>query len=447
VHASGGVRRLGILFAVILLSNACVPAGEQDSTPRSEASRHLAFAILEDYDKGDDLADIRLDFASFRELGITTWRGSLGWDDFEPSRGKYDFGWLHRFADAAAQDGIELRPYVAYTPQWAAAGGADGDPWNDPPRSLDDWGRFVNALATALRSHVNVRSLEIYNEENVPQWWDGTPAEYGAVLERAAREVRAANPRLQVILGGMVFPDVEWLEQICAGHREKPLIDALPFHAYPETWTPPGVDLERYLGPRFRAEFVAAADSNCGRLPIWVNEAGFATLDRTSELAQAAWWARAIATFASEPRIEQIGVYEIKDLAPEREAIGGTPNYHLGLERVDRSRKPAFSTVQMLVSLLSGGFDPFQPAIAMLGPSADAEIFARGFRLEDGRQLLVAWCKRTGVRVSLTAATRGRTARERLLTGGSRGVAAFDGSTLTEVALEPGTVRLFEVLP
>jgi len=39
--------------------------------------------------------------------------------------------------------------------------------WNDPPRHVSDWYRFVRALATAMRRHRNIRSYEIYNEENV----------------------------------------------------------------------------------------------------------------------------------------------------------------------------------------------------------------------------------------------------------------------------------------
>ncbi len=60
------------------------------------------------------------------ELGIHTWRGSFGWDDYEPEPGRFDFAWLHAFAEGAARGGIELRPYIAYTPEWAAAGAADG---------------------------------------------------------------------------------------------------------------------------------------------------------------------------------------------------------------------------------------------------------------------------------------------------------------------------------
>jgi hypothetical protein len=453
------MRLRGFLLVVIVGSAVCC-TGERDRSSggqpldrrtrpnavdaRSSQTRRIAFSILEDYDKGDDIADVRRDFALFRELGITTWRGSFGWDDFEPSRGVFDFAWLHRFANAAEQDGITLRPYVAYTPQWASAGGTDADTWNDPPASLDDWGLFIRELARALRQHPNVRSLEIYNEENVAQWWDGTPAQYRAVLERASREIHAANARLQVVLGGMVYPDTNWLDEVCGDDRHAPF-DILPFHAYPETWTPPGVDLERYLGTQFETGFVHAADEACGRLPIWINETGFATTDGVSEETQAAWWARAITTFAAEPRVDAIGVYEIKDLRPDRDAIGGAPNYHLGLLHVDRSRKLAFSTVQMLASMLAGGFSVAAPATRRLERNG-GELFSRGFALVDGRQLLVLWAKGQTVRVDVTPAAPGRTVRERFLDGRSSDRRRVDGG-LREVELRPGQVRLFEVGP
>jgi hypothetical protein len=56
----------------------------------------------------------------------------------------------------------------------AAADGSDKDGWNDPPRSLDDWEQFVRTMAGGVRRHRNLASYEIYNEENVAQWWDGS---------------------------------------------------------------------------------------------------------------------------------------------------------------------------------------------------------------------------------------------------------------------------------
>ena len=111
----GAVRATVILLAIVA---ACArPPGVDLPAPPVE--KRLEFSILEDYDKGEDLDEVAKDFDLFRALGVTTWRGSFGWDDYEPSRGGYDFAWLHRFAELAASRGIRLRPYVGYTPAWA----------------------------------------------------------------------------------------------------------------------------------------------------------------------------------------------------------------------------------------------------------------------------------------------------------------------------------------
>ena len=167
-----------------------------------------------------------------------------------------------------------------------------------------------------------------------------------------AVKTRSLRPRFTILAGGLTFPDVHWIENVCRDPLAAGAFDVLPIHAYPETWTPPGVTVENYLGDGFDRDFGGAVDAACGPKKIWVNETGYATTDGRTEEQQAAWWARAIATFAGDRRVEQIGVYEIKDLRPDRPAIGGAPNYHLGLTRVDRSHKLAFATVRTLVALL-----------------------------------------------------------------------------------------------
>ncbi len=47
-----------------------------------------------------------------------------------------------------------------------------------------------------LWRHRNVASLEIYNEENVRQWWDGTVDQYVAVLERGMSRDSASRATL-----------------------------------------------------------------------------------------------------------------------------------------------------------------------------------------------------------------------------------------------------------
>jgi hypothetical protein len=431
------MKRAAVCIAAIVI-------GMCASRAPAAPAKHLEFSMLEDYDKGEDLAGVAKDFRLFQELGIHTWRGSFGWDDYEPVRGRFDFEWLHRFADLAQSYGITLRPYLAYTPAWAARGGTDQNVWNDPPRRAQDWTRFVQRLAAEMHRHRNIASYEIYNEENVSQWWDGSPNAYSDVLQQASDAIHAAAPGTQVLLGGMVFPDSRWVEQACSDGENASRFDIVPFHAYPETWTPPEVDLERYLGSGFANGFVRSVDQACGRKPIWINEAGFATVAGKSEHDQADWWVRAIAVFAAQPRIEHIGVYEIKDLPSTRDAIGDAPNYHLGITRTDRSRKLAFHVIRSMVALMRGSLVIEDARIA--GAPRD-DLFVYAFRRDDGRRIVVAWTKHLDQTVDITAAGPATRATEHQFDGTTASYGAFDGATLLRVTLHPGTARVFELTP
>lgn len=294
-----------------------------------------------------------------------------------------------------------------------------------------------------MRRHRNIASYEIYNEENVSQWWDGSPSRYNEVLKRAATAVKAADRRAKVLLGGMVYPDENWIEHVCAAGGSGRFIDIVPFHAYPETWTPPEVDLERYLGSGFEEGFVRAVDTECGRKPIWINETGFATVAGRSEHAQADWWVRAIASFAATPRVEHIGIYEIKDLQPEREAIGDAPNYHLGLTRTDRTKKLAFHSVRMMVALFSRATTVEPPAIR---GAAAGDVFAYAFTRDDGRQLVAAWTKSADQTVEISVGRPATRAIEHHFDGSTTEYFAFADRTLSRVVLHPGTARIFELV-
>ncbi len=400
----------------------------------------VSFAILEDYDKDEDLADVEKDFDLFNELEIRTWRGSLGWDDYEPQQGRLEFAWLHRFANLAAQHHIQLRPYLGYTPEWAGRRGRDGDAWNDPPASMQRWSRFAGELARIMQAHPNLVSYEIYNEENVKQWWEGTAREYARTLITASRAIRGSRAA-GVIFGGLVFPDSDWIESVCSVPGAAGSFDVLPLHAYPETWTPADVNVENYLSGLH--DFVKVADTACGRKPIWINETGFATVPGRTERDQANWWVRAVATFLSVPRIEHIGVYEIKDLAPERAAIGDAPNYHLGLTRTDRSRKLAFYTVDLLTDLLDvGSLEIADDEVVVTEPGA---AYFHMFRRPDGDRVLFLWARTGSATVSVRLKTSGNVASEYELDGRPFTYAAFDGTTMRDIALVDGVPRIFRV--
>lgn len=429
---------------------AAAPPADQSPAPAASnrLTKQVSFSILEDYDKGEDLNEVARDFEMMQELGIDTWRGSFGWDDYEPTRGDYDFAWLHRFADLAAQHGIKLRPYLGYTPSWAAAGGSDKADWNDPPKHFDDWYNFVYTLVTEMKRHRNILSYEIYNEEDARQWWDGPPAAYNQLLLRGAAAIRQANPAVQILLGGLVFPDVEFIEALCKTFKNAGSFDVVPFHSYAETWTPRTVVVENYLDAQYR-DFVDAVKTDCQREPIWINEAGYATAAGKTERDQANWWARAIATFLAAPEIEQIGIYQIKDRKPERPVIGGEENHHLGLATVDRKKKLAFHTIGLLTDLLDVSSLTVADAdlTVTVTEGAPGALYHHLFIRPDGNEILLVWDKRSSPTLSLRLPQRSAAAAEYALDGSRAPYPQFDGQTLRNVKLTPGEVRIFRIGP
>lgn len=419
------------------------------ATPTS-FTKQVSFSVLQDYPKGESLKDVATDFKLIKELGVTTWRGSFSWIDYQPKRNEFDYRWLHRFVALAAKEGITLRPYLAYTPSWAAKGGSDDVEWNDPPKRIEDWRRFVSRTVKELNKYKNIVSYEVYNEENVKQWWDGTAEDYNKVLKAASEAVRKGAPGTQVIMGGMVWPDSDWVTEACVTYGNATNFDVVPIHAYPETWTPKEVTVENYLDQArpgyFKDEFVPLVDKKCARQPIWLNEVGFATAPGKTELDQANWWARAFATFLADPRVEHLGIYQVRDRRPETEVIGESENYYLGLTRSDRKKKLAFYTVKRLVNLFNVGklvVADGDLSVEVTG-GRKGELYQHLFVRPDGRQVLMVWDKKENP--TLRIGTRpGTMAIEYALDGAAVPFASFDGRALSDVRLKAGMVRMFEI--
>lgn len=260
-------------------------AGKPPPPPPPPTPKYVTMGICEDYDKGQDLSEIALDFQLLNELEVDTMRISLGWDDYEPERGVYDFTWLHAFCDLAAQYGIKLRPYICYAAPWATADGS----WNAPPVDMQDWYNFVYNLASALHQHTNVVSYEIWNEENDDTFWfSGTVQQYMDLLRLGAQAIRAADPGKQILLGGLQWADYDWLRPIVeAGHAQ--YYEITPVHVYDETWDRDSV--ETWFDSQWYGYFVPH-NNNVGEAePIWVNEIGYATYQENDENDQATTYA------------------------------------------------------------------------------------------------------------------------------------------------------------
>ncbi|UCE07640.1 MAG: beta-galactosidase, partial [bacterium] len=383
-----------------------------------------------------------LDFQLMNELEITTWRGSFGWDDYEPVQGQYDFAWLHDFANLADQYGIMLRPYICYAPEWAGDG-----MWNSPPNDFENWYNFCYNLATAMSIHPNILSYEIWNEENVQSWFDGTVDQYKELLLQGATVIRTIDPSKEILLGGFTEPDHEYLNELTsAGYAQ--FYDITPFHCYAETWTYPNVYMENYLGDDYLNLFVSNNNDVGEGEPIWVNEIGYATYYKTEE-DQANFMCRAISALLADAEVEHIGWYEIKDLPEGSPIIGDEANYYLGITYTDRTKKLAFYTLDMLTDFFDGNTIT----------TADAEVtvtrtsgrskkqYYHLLKYQDDSQFLFVYAKDNDCTVNIELTTPGTIAYKYELNGSSSVYSSFDNNTISNLELTKGNVALFKIVP
>ncbi|HEX2451808.1 MAG TPA: beta-galactosidase [Gemmatimonadales bacterium] len=422
---------------------AAVTALAQVATTQRPVTKDVSVAIVQDYRTGHDLEDVQHDFELMQELGVSTWRGSVRWADHESERGRYDFAWLHDFADLAARHGIALRPYVGYTPEWAASGGRDDQAWNDPPRDLGRWEAFVRRLVSAMRRHANVRSFELYEEPDSPRAWEGSRTDHAALLARGRAGARSANRRVEILPGGLARPDPAWIETSCRNIRAS----AVAFHALPERATGVPVEIEGYLDAGYHDGFLPTVQRRCAGRAVWVNAAGFATGGGRSERDQANWWARTLATLVADSAIQQVGIANLRDAAPDQRGDGSEAN--LGLTRADRTRKLAFHTVKLLTVLLATKritVADDELAIRVTAGTAVAlhhHLFVR----PDRRQVLIVWDLRGSPALDVTLTRPGARVTEYTLDGRPVPFAQFDGRVLRRLRLARGHVRIFDIAP
>ena len=429
-----------ILLLLIFSAGACLAA-------EGSKAKLITFAICEDYDKNQDLKDVAQDFKLVKQLGIDTMRVSFGWDDYEPENNKFDFAWLHKFASLAQQHGLKLRPYLCYAPDWATGGG-----WNKPAKDIKDWYDYCYTIAKEMKVHPNIVSWEIWNEEDLggaKGWFNGTIDQFMTLLRAGSLAVRAADPSKQILVGGFARPRSKWMQAIASAGYGR-YYDVTPMHCYAETWGRKRTsEVESSLSEDYLAGFLVANNTLGGGQPIWVNEIGYSTMDRTEE-QQANYLVRAVGYFFSRPEVTHMSWYEVKDLKPDSVVIGDAHNRHLGITRwPDRKPKLAFYTLDMLTDLLDD--QQVTPALdeATLRVTAGApdKLYKWLFKRADGSQVLFVYSKGVDCTVDVTLATPGKTAEKYELKNTHAPYAGFANNTISGLKLIADQVAVFKITP
>jgi beta-xylosidase len=222
-----------------------------------------------------------------------------------------------------------------------------------------------------------IEAAMIWNEPNNKSHWDPQIdpgwAKFAEMAILAAQAIRAANPTILRVLGGISPIDPTFIANLASrGVLEH--IDVVAVHGFPLDWNLWMID-----GWPAKLEEIRTAT----RLPVWVTEVGVSSFG--AEEVQAWGVTRTAELLAGRsPRIHWYSLFDLPQAWPattrHKEAEGSSyyRHFHMGLLREDGSPKMALKR-----------FAEHTPALGL----------CQWFHFEDHRlDSAVSWMKRLGVR-------------------------------------------------
>ncbi len=300
--------------------------------------------------------------------GVRVLRHPFHWSHFEHRPGEYDFGPYDNFVTDAARHGLTLMPVVTDPPSMYSTMPPGGRLyWTYPPNSNAAFAAFARALVARYgpagsfwNEHPEVprlpiRSWQVWNEPNMPQYWGGRPSPegYAAMLREVGGAIKATDPGAEVVSAGLSFskmamPLPRFLARMYrAGARGS--FDSLAVHPYA---TAPDLVTDRVKVAR-RA-LVKQGDRS---RPIRVTETGWATAGPASQSlnvgrkAQSGLVRATLDRFVRTRRrlgVRSVTLFNWNNLAP----YGGQRDYwglYAGLVERDGRPKPALRAFTKMV--------------------------------------------------------------------------------------------------
>jgi len=222
-----------------------------------------------------------------------------------------------------------------------------------------------------------IDSVMLWNEPNNKSHWDPEIDPdwllFAEMAKEAAHAIRAVNPGLTQVLGGISPIDPLFIRNM-AGRGVLDVIDAVAVHGFPLDWNLWSI----HDWPAKLAEIQAVTD-----LPVWVSEVGVSTFG--AEEVQDWGLARTAELLAGRaPRIHWYSLYDLprewEATTRHKEAEGSSyyRHFHMGLLRQDGTPKIALER-----------FARHTPDLGL----------CQWFHFEDHRlDEAVAWMRRLGVR-------------------------------------------------
>jgi hypothetical protein len=145
-------------------------------------------------------------FPKMAALGVSWVRVNIHWLKLEPEEGQFDFKSLDALVADAEKNRLKLLLTVRATSPWGSSkvpanAGRKGYHATSPPKDMAQYAAFIRELV----GHYKGRGIawQIENEPNAPAFWDGTQADYVALLKTAHKTAHEADPDCTVVAAGL----------------------------------------------------------------------------------------------------------------------------------------------------------------------------------------------------------------------------------------------------
>ena len=313
-----------------------------------------------------------------RAVGIGLLRQVLDWSYVEISPGRYDFSVYDGYVREAAANGIAVLPLLYHPPDFQRRHRGRSI---CPPTRLEAMADYARAAVRRYGPNgslwrkdpaaprVPIRSWQIWNEPNVPQYWCKRPnaREYASMLRVVGGAIKSQDPGAEIVAAGI--PETRLVSAIpldgflrglyrAGGAR---YFDTLAIHGYAKNKA--GVS---QLLHGVRQIMNRNGDR---RAQIWVTEIGWGDVGPShrfivgaaGQAARITGAFKVISALRRKLRLRGVVYYSWRDATPYPPRYKDMWALHTGLLDVDNNPKPALQAFGDAVSVLGVERPPLPP--------------------------------------------------------------------------------------
>jgi polysaccharide biosynthesis protein PslG len=361
-------------------------------------------AVADDYFDGTSSRQrVRRHMQVAQQVGAKYLRCAFTWNAIEPDRGIYKWAFWDMLVDEAERANIQLIPYVAYTPEWAA--GTSDQFWKRPPTDPALYSDFMYQVARRYRGRIH--SWEIWNEPDITEYWMGDANQFATLVRLAAAAIRRGNPDATLVLAGMSKGPSPFFQSLVREHHIERYVDVVAMHGYPESWLEERAET---VDQSWVAEMNQLLAEDGMHREFWLNEIGYADYryspteankygvsapfphEHTPEFAAASLFKAHVMAVASGT-VSLTAWYRIDDFDPRTTTFSDDRvNFHLGLLNSAHKPKPTYFALKHFNEVFR---EPTKALLAYTVSSVGIRTNAvvNLFEQLDGRIILVAWLR------------------------------------------------------